>query len=508
MGFLIIVKGRIMTSKFFPWVLAAVSGLLLAAAFPPFGLWPLAWVALVPLFWAVLECPNAKSAANLAGFTGLIFYGISLNWLVKIFGLVALPFWCIFSIWMALHAALLWWLKDRLSSASGEGLPLPDDSKAGRLRGFRTSWYADLAWVCAAGILWTGLEYFRSEVWWLHCSWLCLGYSQVRNLAVLESASIWGVYGLSALIVAANAALVLLFKKTSWLPAGVVFGLLALASIWGSKRIVSFPTETGRPLTVALVQDESFNPDRLAEISLSSDAVKADLLVWPEYSFIVRSGQEEKYLKLLNKKLSGSRAVAVVGAVIFGEDLKKDRMQNFAWVISPAGKLLGRYDKMHPIPYVEKRLSPNPSPRPVETPLGKLGIQICYDLDFENGTRKMTTEGAEVLVVPNLDPAQWGQWQHRQHSDMSIIRAVESGLWVARAASSGYSQIIDPVGRVRASLPPGAEGVLQGTVWLASSSTFYSAWGWLFAPLCLAVTALALAWMGFGVLFGFGKFKK
>jgi apolipoprotein N-acyltransferase len=107
----------------------------------------------------------------------------------------------------------------------------------------------------------------------------------------------------------------------------------------------------------------------------------------------------------------------------------------------------------------------------------------------------MAAAGAELLIVPNADPQEWGAWQHRQHSDMAPLRAVETGLWVARAASSGHSQIIDPAGRVKAELPFGAADVLVGDVELASPGTPYVAIGWLLAPLCLAFTAAFLVWV-------------
>ena len=449
------------------WILSALSGVLLALAFPPFDLWPLAWVALIPLFIAVRRCPNAKAAANCGGFGGLVFYVIGLHWLIKVFGPMAVAFWSIFALWLALYAALLWRLEREVEN--------------------------ELAWALLAGVVWTGLEYFRSEVWRLNCSWLSLGYSQVPNSALLQSCGLIGLYGLSGLIASTNAALSLLLKRRRH-PAFAALAALSVLAVWGRHRISAFSTNQGRPLKVALVQDESYDLERLAKLSLGESARDAQLLVWPEYSFTVQAGQEDSYLKLLARRLRGTKAVAVLGGAIFPEDMKKGKEQNFAWVLSPDGALLGRYDKLHPIPYVEKLLASNPAPHPVSTPLGKLGIQICYDLDFENGTRRMVNEGAELLVVPNIDPSEWGKLQHRQHSGMSPVRAVESGLWIARAASSGISQIIDPTGRIAGSLPAGESGVLIGTVRLVQPGTFYTRCGWLFAPFCLIVTLLGIGW--------------
>jgi apolipoprotein N-acyltransferase len=278
--------------------------------------------------------------------------------------------------------------------------------------------------------------------------------------------------------------------RRRWKPAAACAVLLLAIPLWGRGRLASDLAERGDPVPVAIVQDESYDLGRLSRSSLSPEALNAKLLVWPEYAFSIPPGQEEPFRRLLSKKLAGSSAVKVLGAAIFPDDLRTGWEQNFAWVLSDRNELVGRYDKLHPIQYVERRLKPNPDPRPVDTTLGKLGIQICYDLDFENGTRRMARDGARILIVPDLDPFEWGDGQHRQHSDMSAARAVESGLWLARAASSGYSQLVDPLGRVRGELGFGKSGVLAGEARLTQPGTVYSRVGWLVGPIALALTAL------------------
>lgn len=456
-------------------LLAALSGLLLTLSFPPFGAWPLAWLALAPLIWAALESRDARAAANLGGEAGLVFYGLSLHWLIKVFGPMAAAFWCLFALWIALAMAVLWRLWHE-GAWPGRRHPLP--------------------WAILGAACWTGIEYFRSEILWIPCPWLALGFSQAKSLPLLQAASLVGIYGLSGLIVFVNAVAALLLKGR---PAGSLLasGTLAVLAVWGHSRIDRIEAREGRPVSLALVQDESFDLDRLAALSLSPGAREADLLIWPEYGFNVQPGQEDSYRRLVSRKLQGSKAVAVLGGAIIPENLKEGGMRNFSWVLSPDGELLGRYDKLHPIPFVERYLAPNPAPRPLATPLGILGPQICYDLDFEDGARLMARQGAQILAVTNLDPLDWGVWQHRQHSAMAALRAVESGLWVGRAASSGFSQIISPAGRVAAALAPGESGVLLGTARLSSAGTFYSDWGWLLPRLCLALAAVLLAWSGY-----------
>lgn len=463
------------------WGLSALSAVLLILSFPPFGLWPLAWFAAVPMLLAAMDCPDAKSAASLAGAGGLLFYCVSIGWMYRLFGPLALSFWCIFGAWHALHAALLWkvWNDPMLRGAPA-------------LRG--------LVFVLAAGTLWAGIEYFRCEIWWLECGWLALGYSQTPAGALLQTASLVGVYGLSALIMSVNAAFVLALKERRAAPAALAIALLAGLALWGASRVRSFPAEAGKKLQVALLQEETYKLDTLVSMSLSKEARSADLLIWPEYSYPIRPGQDGKYLDILVKRLKGSKAVAMIGGAVFSDEKLRNRAKNFAWLITADGKSYGRYEKLHPIPYVEKRirpnpknLVPNPAPEPIKTPVGKLGALICYDLDFEDGARTMASQGAQLLAVNNLDPEEWGKWQHLQHSAIPPMRAVESGLWLVRAASSGWSQIIDPLGRVRASLPMGETGVLAGTAFLSEPGTFYSRYGWLFASFCFVLVLLAAA---------------
>jgi apolipoprotein N-acyltransferase len=451
------------------YTLAALTGGMLAAAFPPYSLWMLAWAALVPLLVAVRRAVGVREAANLGAVAGLVFYGFTMRWLVLVFGWAAAAFWCVFALQLALFCAILKKLERRLPAG-----------EAGAL-----------LWTAAAAVVWVGIEYFRSEVWWLECSWLALGYSQSASPAAMQSASVWGVYGLSGLIVAASASLAV-FGRGRRIPAELMAGVVAMVLFLGERRVEEHPVERGDALRVALVQSERFDLDAMAEMSAS--VPDAELVVWPEYGFAVRPDQRERYRELIAKRMKGTRAVTVVGAAEFPEK-KGDPMRNYAWVLNSRGYELGRYDKAHPIPFVERSLPANPDPRPVYTPYGPIGIQICYDLDFEDGARLMARSGARALVVPNLDPREWGAAQHALHSGMAPLRAVESGLWIARSASSGESQIIDPTGRVRRSLGFAREGVLTGMMRLREGGTLYTAGGWILAPACSAAVAGLLLWL-------------
>jgi len=453
---------------------AAISGLLLTASYAPYSHGVLAWLALIPLFYAAIRSAGALQAARRGLAAGLVFYTLSLSWMPHVVAWLAVVFWFVFSFWLALHAGLIRALWD-----------LAEKEKP--------TWERALLWTAAAGLSWAGLEYFRSELWTLACPWLGLGYSQVRNPAIFQSLSVWGVYGLSAFMAAFAAAWALVPARRVYLPAGVLLAGLILLAAWGRHRLHTVRPENGKEIKVALVQAERADINKLARLSLAPEAAGADLLVWPECSVMMPAAEQPDYISLISKNLKSSKAEAVIGVCVNADPARGVKRANFTLILGRDKKLITSYNKMHPVQFVETGLPGNKKAAPVTTPLGRLGPQICYDLAFEDGTRKMTGKGAQLLVVPTLDPMEWSRLQHTQHSDMSAARAVESGLWLVRAASSGRSQVIDRLGAETATLANKKEGVLTASAWLGDGGTFYTRSGWLLAPFSFLFTLGAFA---------------
>lgn len=438
------------------WGYAAAAGGLFALALPPFAAWPAAFVAPALLMRAVRRARTPREAADLGVLAGFVFAAAAMPWLRFVFGPFVVGLWAYFGLGPALVCASLKRLEER----------------------------GDWFWAAAAGVLWAGAEAARAFVPRLACPWLSVGFAFVPAEPFLQAASAVGVYGLSAAAVAYGAALALAAEGRR-LPALAMTAALGLA--WGlGERRLERPLD-GSPVSVALVQDETYDVARLA----ARTPRDADIVVWPEYQAGMLGGGEERFRRHLAELTAGRRGVLVAGAAKFDDTTA---LENFAWVLGPDGRLLGRHDKQHPIPFMERGLAGHSDPRPVPTPAGPVGVQICYDLDFEDGSRALARRGARILLVPNLDPVSWGPLQHAQHSGMAPLRAVETGLWVAKAASSGDSMLVDPRGRVRARLGFAASGVVRGTAALRASDTVYVAWGWLVVPLSLAALAAASLW--------------
>ncbi|HWI56739.1 MAG TPA: hypothetical protein VNZ22_05905, partial [Bacillota bacterium] len=121
---------------------------------------------------------------------------------------------------------------------------------------------------------------------------------------------------------------------------------------------------------------------------------------------------------------------------------------------------------------------------------GKLGLCICYDLSYSRVTDRLVALGAQALIVPTMDVADWGERQHRLHARVAPLRAAEYGLPIFRLASSGISQAVDRSGQVVATAPCPADGaVLLNTLQVGPPGRL-PVDRWL-APVCSGVTLLA-----------------
>jgi len=128
---------------------------------------------------------------------------------------------------------------------------------------------------------------------------------------------------------------------------------------------------------------------------------------------------------------------------------------------------------------------------PHHTKLGRFSTPVCFDCDYTAVTRQMVRLGAEFLVAPTFDAAGWSANQHLQHALLFRLRAAEMRRWIACAASSGVSQIIDPHGNVHHSLPPLEEGTVTGRIGRETGETFFVRIGWIFPWLTLVVSIIA-----------------
>ncbi len=190
-----------------------------------------------------------------------------------------------------------------------------------------------------------------------------------------------------------------------------------------------------------------------------------------------------------------SRRYLVVG----GEDpAAGNSFYNTAFVIGPDGEIVFRQVKCVPIQFFKDGL-PALEQRLWDSPWGKLGLCICYDLSYTRATDRLVKLGAQALIVPTMDNFDWGRRQHELHARVAPVRAAEYGLPIFRVASSGISQWVDRSGRVVAAAPcPGAGATVCGTLELRGPGRLPLD-RWL-APVSTLAAGATVCWLGASLL--------
>jgi apolipoprotein N-acyltransferase len=352
-----------------------------------------------------------------------------------------------------------------------------------------------LGWKRAAFLtpfFWTGLEYFRSELYYLKFSWLNAGY------AFAESSFIpWqyaGVYGSGFAIVTIAAGFllvrrehlyrirrlhVLLFATLAALMTALLLPSFAKAVIYPNLIVagaqLEFPNENEiiKTLDSILVQDRQ----RVKKSPYYQRHTNLDLVVLPEYTL---DGEPTDALKDWCRT---HQKFLIVGGK---QSLGDTNYYNTAFVISTNGQVVFTQVKSVPIQFFKDGL-PAPEQKVWDSPWGKIGICICYDLSYTRVTDPLVRQGARMLIVPTMDVETWGQHQHELHARIAPVRAAEYGIPIFRVASSGISQGVEKTGRVQSSAPFSGEGetIFFGAHLGAKGNVPPDR---LLAPLCVFVT--------------------
>lgn len=507
--------------------LAVASGLALGLAFPKFDYNLLAWVALVPLFYAI-EGESLGRVFWWAYLQGFAANVVSLYWIpipLHDFADVRIEF-AIFPMLLlagavAINTAIAIW--------AGEFV-------ARRAR---------IPMVITMPVAWTALEWFRTYVP-ASFPWNLLGYVAYRNLELIQFAEFTGVYGVSALIVFFNAVVYVVISRrgtyrlqtvslstlTAMMVALVAFGAWRIADL---KKAPS----TGR-FKVAMVQgniaqslkwDPNFLPQSYKVYQdQTEDAAKrgADLIVWPEAAAAFLFQPDDRYPAMLagdaqyrNALLAFARSLGK--PILFGAPalaVQNDRVAGFynrAYIVNVngEGEIDAHYDKIELVPfgeYVPARailgffvnrvvkgfgdMIAGTEQNLFEVKGAKLGILICYESIFPDLTRREVEEGADVLVNITNDAWYGESSAPYQVLAMAALRSVETKVPMVRVANTGISALIEPSGRITDRTALFKRGTSIVDVSWRPVRTLYTMIGDVFAEVCFALTLIGVivAW--------------
>jgi apolipoprotein N-acyltransferase len=238
-----------------------------------------------------------------------------------------------------------------------------------------------------------------------------------------------------------------------------------------------------------------------------------DLVAWPESPAPFEEGDPrfQKALAAIAQQTQAPLVVGNIGSDFAGED-GGWHFYNSALIVGADGARVGRYDKIHLVPYGEyipfKELftfAHKLTGRVSEFTRGdqrkvfrlnghRYGVFICYEAVFADEVRHFAQLGAEVLV--NISDDGWygdtsAAWQHL---NMARMRAIENRRWILRDTNTGVTAVIDPYGRVRQSIPRHAVDALPAQFGFRDDITFYTAHGDVFGWLCAIAGLGIIAW--------------
>ncbi len=500
---------------------AVSSGLMITAAFPRLEWTVLAWIGLVPLLLA-LNGLSPGSRFRLAFIAGLVHYLGLTYWLAHTMQSYGhLPIYLAYPLLFLLAAYLaLYW------GAFGAWVVGPCFPKTALI-------------LIPAG--WTGLEYLRARLL-TGFPWELLGYTQYRNLHLIQIADIMGVYGISFLILLANSAvcfLILGFWGKTWNTAPVSRSLgiagtaalgLALALTWGygefrlnetRSRMADAPRVQVAVIQGNVPQSEKWKPaaqtritEKYRRMSLFAAQKRPDLIVWPETATPFYFQHDRRLTAQVKAAVKQSRTDYLIGSPAFVRRENRTDFYNSAYLVDREGRVKGKYDKAHLVPYGEyvplqdwfpfigkmvEEVGDFKAGKPGKTLSWQgfaLGVQICYEIIFPALSRQMVQNGAHLLL--NLTNDGWYGISSApyQHFSMTVLRAVENKRSLARAANTGISGFVAPTGEILGTTPIFKQRVLSQTLPLLEQKTLYSRYGDGFAICCLMLIIIgSIIWM-------------
>ncbi|MFL4978398.1 MAG: apolipoprotein N-acyltransferase, partial [Xanthobacteraceae bacterium] len=399
----------------------------------------------------------------------------------------------------------------------------------------RAMWTRGPSRVLALAVALTVVEWLRGHLL-TGFPWNAYGYALTGPLVLAQSAALVGIWGLTFMAVAIFATPAVLvderiYTRRPWLPPLCAALVLAACATYGLVRLNQTPTSfvAGVRLRIMqpnLPQDEKFNYGAKQQVmsrylTLSDRATGPGTtgirdvthLIWPESAFPFFIAREPEALAQIAALLPQG-TVLVTGGVRPEETTPGAQIvqgYNSIYVIDHDGSILGTYDKLHLVPFgeylpfqgllesfglmqltkVQGGFLAGERRRPLAMPGAPAAVPlICYEIIFSGEAVPRAGDRPGWLI--NLTNDGWfgnstGPYQHFQQAR---VRAIEEGLPLVRAANSGISAVVDPVGRVINHLPLATEGVFDAPLPRRIPPTLFVRIGDSLAALMLAGAAV------------------
>ncbi|MFG1478430.1 apolipoprotein N-acyltransferase [Xanthobacter sp. V4C-4] len=471
-------------------MLAAVAaGATGALAMPPFGLWPalaLAFPVLVLLLDGTpgRSWPALRAAAAIGWAFGFGYFLASLWWIGAAF---------------LVEAEVFGWLLPFAVLAMPAGLAI---FTAGGAVLARLLWSPGPFRLFAFTFAFTTAEWLRGHVL-TGFPWNTFGYAFAQSLPLMQGAALVGVYGLTffALLLLSTPVLALSGRRRDLLGVAAAALVIAAAAGWGAARLSGtattfVPDVRLRIMQPNLPQDQKFNYGRRAEIFADYLAQSAetspvsprgladvDVLIWPE-SALPFIYEREPWAAAAIADTLPANVTLVTGAVRYGAPPRGQisPFYNSIRVIDHHGQVLRSTDKFHLVPFgeylplqstlehwgleqltrVRGGFSAAPAPRALVIPgLPLVAPLVCYEIIFPGN---VIPDGERPRLLLNLTNDAW--FGHTpgpyQHFVQARLRAVEEGLPLVRAANTGISAIVDPMGQIVAYGALGERALVEG----------------------------------------------
>jgi apolipoprotein N-acyltransferase len=504
--------------------------------FPLAGLYILSWVALAPLLVALLrarpagdleidgsvklQAATAGQAFLLGYISGILWYAGTCYWIYDTmhqYGGLSLPVALLalflFCLYLGLYHGLFGLLLGLVAS------PGQDHRRA----------------LMAIPFLWVAVELARTRV--TGFPWNLLGVAQVDNLALCRIATRTGVYGISFEIMLVNVAVAAVFLVPRRKRGPLLVAALASAAVLQAGRLVDAPPSAADHAALLVQQNLPVSADwtrdyfertlqQLTDLTVKfstlsppsivpgkTSATKIDLIVWPESPapFYTNDPLFRQAVNEVARQADTWVVTGAIGTTVAAHSAgQASQVFNSAALVSPAGEWVGRYDKVHLVPFGEYLPFPHlfafaagltkevgefqqgQSRAPLDAGGTKLGVFICYESVFPDEIRQFADQGAQVFVNISNDGWYGDSGAYSQHLNQTRMRAIENDVWLLSATDTGVTASIDPWGRIVARIPRKERAVLVAPYALTSVTTFYTRHGDWFAYLCAIISLGAL----------------